>query len=112
MDIVVSALVGECFKFPKGTELVSAVYAVSFSKDIRQPVEIGIQHCVSLENEEQAQQLVFAKTPLHEPLPPHFKLIEGGEFPFRIRRGFINITNVTSCLIGILKFVNSGQSRG
>ena len=44
MDIVVGALVGGCFKFPEGTELVSAVYAVSFSKDILQPVQIGIQH--------------------------------------------------------------------
>ena len=32
MDIVVGALVGGCFKFPEGTELVSTVYAVSFSK--------------------------------------------------------------------------------
>ena len=108
-DIVVSALIGGHFQFPKSTELVSAVYAVSISRDIQQPVRIDIQHCVSLKNQQQAQQLVFAIAPLDGAVPFCFKIIEGGNFPLDSQYGFINQHNVTSCLIGILKLNLEGK---
>ena len=108
-DIVVSALIGGHFQFPEDTELVSAVYAMSFSKDISQPVRIDIQHCVSLKNEQQSQQLVFAIAPLDGGLPFHFEIIKGGNFPLDSQYGSLNESDVTSFLIGILKLKNDGK---
>ena len=108
-DIVVSALIGGKFQFPEGTELVSAVYAMSFSKDISHPVRIDIQHCVSLINEQQQQQLVFAVAPLDQALPFRFEIIKGGNFPLDSQYGSLNKSDVTSLLIGILKLKNDGK---
>ena len=110
-DIVVSALISGRFQFPEGTELVSAVYVLSFSKDIPQQARIDIQHCVSLKNEQQAQQLQFAIAPLDRALPFNFEIIGGGVFPLNSQYGFINRSNITSCLIGILKLNNGGKLR-
>ena len=108
-DIVVSALIGGHFQFPERTELVSAVYAMSFSKDTSQPVRIDIQHCVSLKNEQQQQQLVFAVAPLDGGLPFRFEIIEGGNFPLDSEYGSLNKSDVTSFLIGIVKLNNDGK---
>ena len=48
-------MVGGKLQFPEGTELVSAVYAVGFSKKLLELVEMEIQHCVNLTNEEQGK---------------------------------------------------------
>ena len=64
------ALVGGKFQFPEGTELVSAVYAVAFAKKLLEPVEMEIQHCVSLENEQQINYLSFVKAPLNQAVLP------------------------------------------
>ena len=108
-DIVVSALIGGHFQFPEHTELVSAVYAMSFSKDISQPVRIDIQHCVSLKSEQQQQQLAFVIAPLDRALPFRFKIIEGGNFPLDSEYGSLNKSDVTSFLIGIVKLNNDGK---
>ena len=108
-DIVVSALIGGKFQFPENTELVSAVYAMSFSKDISQPVRIDIQHCVSLKNEQHQQQLVFAIAPLDGGLPFRFEIVKGGNFPIDSQYGSLNKSDVTSLLIGILKLKTDGK---
>ena len=80
-EVVVKALVGGKFQFPEGTELVSAVYAVAFAKKLFEPVEMEIQHCVNLTNEEQGKYLSFvstAKTHRHD--PNKFEFVEGGVF--------------------------------
>ena len=80
-EVVVKALVGGKFQFPEGTELVSAVYAVAFAKKLLEPVEMEIQHCVNLTNEEQGKYLSFvstAKTHRHD--PNKFEFVEGGVF--------------------------------
>ena len=51
-EVVVKALVGGKFQFPEGTELVSAVYAISFAKELKQPVKLD---CVSLESKTTAE---------------------------------------------------------
>ena len=72
---------GGKFEFPEGTELVSAVYAISFAKELLQPVKLDVQHCVSLESKQQLKHLSFVKASLkHRVLPYKFERIDGGEF--------------------------------
>ena len=78
-EVVVKALVGGKFQFPEGTELVSAVYAVAFAKKLLKAVEMEIQHCVILTNEEQGKRLSFvstAKTHRHHPNKFEFVKVE------------------------------------
>ena len=80
-EVVVKVLVGGKFQFPEGTELVSAVYAVAFAKKLLEPVEMEIQHCVNLTNEEQGKYLSFVSTAnTHRHDPNKFEFVEGGVF--------------------------------
>ena len=80
-EVSIAAIVGGNFKFPSGTSLVSAVYAVSVSKDLLRPVQLCIQHCVSLETQEHTNYLSFVTADLYQPeLPYQFKLENGGQF--------------------------------
>ena len=89
-EVVVKALVGGKFEFPEGTELVSAVYVVAFAKKLLKPVEMEIQHCVNLTNEEQGKHLSFVSTAKdNQNHPNKFELIEGGEFNPGTRYGSI-----------------------
>ena len=49
VEVAITALVGGEFILPEDTELVSAVYAISVSKPLLKPVQLEIQHCVSIE---------------------------------------------------------------
>ena len=69
---------GGKFRFPEGTELVSAVYAVTFTNTLSDTVEIEIQHCVNLVNEEQGKHLSFVSTAKHDQLK--FEFVKGGMF--------------------------------
>ena len=77
-EFAVKALMGGKFRFPEGTELVSAVYAVAFTDTLSDTVEIEIQHCVNLMNEEQGKYLSFVSTAKHDQLK--FEFIKGGIF--------------------------------
>ena len=66
------------FQFPEGTELVSAIYAVAFTHTLSDTVEIEIQHCVNLMNEEQGKHLSFVSTAKHDQLK--FEFVKGGKF--------------------------------
>ena len=80
-EVVVKALVGGKFQFPEGTELVSAVYAVAFAKKLLEPIEMEIQHCVLLTNDEQGKSLSFVSTAKNlRDNPKKFEFVEGGVF--------------------------------
>ena len=80
-EVAITALAGGEFEFPKGSELVSAVYVISISKPLQKPLTINIQHCVALETSEQCNSLQFMRAPLNNGIPPyHFKPILGGDF--------------------------------
>ena len=103
-EIVLKALVGGEFTFPEGTELVSAVYAFSFSKKLLQPVKLEIQHCVSLKSKEQFKYISFVESPSSLTVPPYgFQQIEGGEFFMENRYGCITCT--PHCLVGIVLYL-------
>ena len=80
-EVSITALAGGEFKFPKGNELVSAVYAISISKPLLKPLTVKIQHCVSLETPEQCNSLQFVRALLNNRTPPYqFKPLPGGYF--------------------------------
>ena len=81
-DISVQVIPTENFEFPKDTKLVSAVYAISASNKLIKPVEIGIQHCVTVDRQQLCQSLMFAKAACNDlpNMPYKFEPVEGGMF--------------------------------
>ncbi len=80
-DVAVFALVGGNFQLPKDTELVSAVFSISFQKKINQPIQLHMEHCVALETERHTTQLSFIATGKGHSKEEHvFEFIEGGNF--------------------------------
>ncbi|XP_019853209.1 PREDICTED: uncharacterized protein LOC109582741 [Amphimedon queenslandica] len=85
--MAITALVGGNFILPKGTVLVSAVYAISVSKPLLKPLVIELQHCVDLRTNAQADCLKFVRAPLKSPY--EFSPIDGGSFNVGRRYGSI-----------------------
>ena len=80
-QVLIKALVGGKFQFPDAVELVSALYVIQFPENFLQPVELEIQHCVTLKSLQQFKYLSFIIAPIDESVPPYkFQFIEGGKF--------------------------------
>ena len=80
-EVALSALVGGQFQFPEGTEPISAVYAISVSNPLLQPIKLEIQHCADLVTEDQTKYLSFATAFNKQHLLPYkFQLTKGGHF--------------------------------
>ena len=79
-EVAMAALVGGQFQLPDGTELISAVYALSVSKPLLKPVKLEIQHCADLITEDHTSYLSFAAASVNVGLPYQFQLKEGGQF--------------------------------
>ena len=82
-DIAIKSIVAGQFEFPEGTDLVSAVYAISVSKRLTKPVKLDIQHCIAITREEQGRFLSFVRAQCNQPqLPYQFELLDNaGTFP-------------------------------
>ena len=57
--VAVTTLVSGPFIIPKGTMLVSAVYAISISNPLLKALVIDVQHCVDITNDGQSHCLKF-----------------------------------------------------
>ena len=81
-QVLIKVLVGGKFQFPDKVELVSALYVIQFPENfLQQPVELEIQHCVSLKSSRHFKYLSFVIAPTHESVPPYrFQFIDGGKF--------------------------------
>ena len=80
-QVLIKALVGGKFQFPDKVELVSALYVIRFPDKFLQPVELEIEHCVSVECSQQFKNLSFIIAPIDESVPPYkFQYIKGGKF--------------------------------
>ena len=90
-DISVEVILSGNFEFPKNTELVSAVYAISASSKLSKPVQIEIQHCVTVDKEQLSQSLMFAKAACNDlpNVPYKFEPVEGGMF--HVNRNYADI---------------------
>ena len=101
-EVSIAAIVRGQFKCPSGTMLVSAVYAISVSKALLQPVQLSIQHYVSIETQEHTGYLSFVTADLYRPdLPYKMQLEEGGQFYPGNQYGSINLTKFS--IKGIIK---------
>ena len=108
-EVAVLALAGGNFHFPKGTQLVSAVYSISFEKKINQPVQLEIEHCVSLTTEWQTTHLQFVATGKDRSLEKNvFDFIEGGQFQIGENYGYIE--KMHFCETGVVLSENSSSS--
>ena len=93
-DIAIKAIVAGQFEFPEGTDLVSAVYAISVSKKLTQPVILEMQHCVAISSEKQGRFLSFVRAKCNQPnLPYQFELLDGGIFSPRSDYGKISCSH-------------------
>ena len=100
-EVAVVALVGGQFVFPKNTKVVSAIYAVTVSKLLLQPLRLDLQHCVNLVQPSQTRHLKFAIALVNTPnLPYEFSPVEGGEFTVNSYYG--SICRSKFCLVGIV----------
>ena len=98
--ISVVALAGGPFIFPENTVLVSAVYAISVSRQLLKPFKLELQHCVRLKEQSQTKFLKFVTAPISSKnLPLQFTPIEGGEFP--IGSSYGSVKRGKYCLMGI-----------
>uniref|UniRef100_A0A1X7TNV3 Uncharacterized protein n=1 Tax=Amphimedon queenslandica TaxID=400682 RepID=A0A1X7TNV3_AMPQE len=109
-EVAVTALAGGNFKVPKGTVLVSAVYAISVSKGLLKPLVIELQHCVDLRNTSQTGCLKFVRAPLKSPNAYQFSIVEGGSFSVGNRYG--SIERDEFCALSIVHVGNGDTPNG
>uniref|UniRef100_A0A1X7TH11 Uncharacterized protein n=1 Tax=Amphimedon queenslandica TaxID=400682 RepID=A0A1X7TH11_AMPQE len=109
-EVAVTALAGGNFKVPKGTMLVSAVYAISVSKGLLKPLVIELQHCVDLRKTSQTGCLKFVRAPLKSPNAYQFSIVEGGSFSVGNRYG--SIERDEFCAFGIVHVGNGDTPNG
>lgn len=89
--ISVKAVISGQFEIPEGTELVSVLYAISCSERLNKSVTIEIEHCVSLENDEDCQYLSFGIARCYKNTPPYtFEMVDDGIFSPCSKFGKIN----------------------
>ena len=103
-EVAVTALVNGSFKIPKGTVLVSAVYAISVSKPLLKSLIIELQHCVDLRNTGQISHLKFVRGPLKSSY--QLSPVEGGSFSVGKRYG--SIKHDQFCVMGIVAEISDG----
>ena len=90
-DVAVKALVRGQFKFPDGSVLVSAIYAVYAPRKLLKPATLEIQHCADVQNEEHCKTLQFVVASCtQETLPYEFTAIPGGRFSCNSQFGSID----------------------
>ena len=102
VEVAITALVGGEFILPEDSELVSAVYTISVSKPLLKPVQLEIQHCVSIETHSHANYLSFI-TSSSECCPFQFQSVDEGSFPVGGRYGSILISEFS--LWGIIQTI-------
>ena len=108
-QVLIKALVGGKFLFPDDVELVSALYVIQFPENFLQPVELEIQHCVTLNSSRQFKYLSFITAPVDESTPPYkFHFIEGGKF--YTHRQYGKIVRSKFCIMGIVLKSNGDTS--
>ena len=101
-EVTVLALAGGNFQLPKGTELVSAVFSISFEREISRPIGVHIEHCASLETKWQTTQLRFVATTGkdHSQNKTVFNYIEGGQFEIGNKYGYME--RMHFCELGVV----------
>ena len=100
-EVAVLALIGGNFQIPEGTELVSAIFSVSFAKEVNRPVQVEIEHCVELTSPNDADEMIFVATDTSG--GEVFKAVNGAKFPPNNRYGITDQLHFSSRFIAILR---------
>ena len=79
--------------FPKGSELVSAVYDVSTKGPFPKPVTVRLQHCVPIDSENEASTMTFVIADTAQGPPYKFYPLNGGSFTHRSSYAEIQLTH-------------------
>ena len=102
VELAIAVLVGGEFQFPKETEAVSAIYSLSITKPLAQPIKFKIQHCAQLVTQDHTAYLTFVKASSNQDiLPYNFQIVEGGRFYPGSQYGSILLHHF--CLVTIVK---------
>ena len=82
------------FQLPSNSELLSAIYWVSSPHKFTKPITVEIQHCASLSNDEQCEQLTFVRTICtQKELPYIFEEHVGGVFSHHSSYGSVSLSH-------------------
>ena len=93
---VKAALTGQ-FEFPKGSELVSAVYWFYSPQKFSNPVSVAIQHCAK---QSVSSTLSFVKAMCSQKeLPYKFQPLQGGVFTSHSSYGSISLTQFSGVAV-------------
>ena len=100
-NISIDVVMAGDFTFPEGMEPVSAIYIVSVSSVLCQPLLLRLQHCVDLELAKDQSHLSFYRAPLNKSVPPYnFRPINGGRFIVGSQYGEIELQSFSAVVIG------------
>lgn len=80
------------YKFPKGYELVSAVYDIKANKTFPRPLTVKLQHSVPIHDEKEAKLMSFVKASSEQGPPYTFEPI-GGDFHCESSYGLIELNH-------------------
>ena len=97
--VAVKALISCRFQFPKGFQLISALYAISPGRKFKKEVKISFQHCLLIERAEQLERLFIIKA--HPTGPENgytFQIVSGGIF--RIGSQYCEVWMSDSSMVG------------
>ena len=101
-QVNVKASLSGQFEFPENSELVSPIYWISTSKNLRfsRPLTVHIQHCGTVEDRDDSD-LSFVVAKCTQPdLPYKFKFLDGGLFTPYSSYGSISVTHFSG--LGII----------
>ena len=108
-SVAVKARISGRFTLPEGTELVSALYAISAERKFRKDAKIEIEHCLLLESETQTKLLHFINAHQTGPGTPYiFNIQKGGEFP--LKNSYAALCQSEFSIIGIVTEVPGSSS--
>ena len=101
--VAVKALISGRFRFPKGFQLISALYAISPGRKFIKDVKITLQHCFLLERAEQLDRLCIVKAQPTEPENPYdFQIVNGGVFNARKQYCEVWLSDFSIVAAGVL----------
>ena len=100
-EVTIKALVGGQFELPERTNLISGIYAISFSQKLLKPVKLSVEHCSAMKKH-WYKHLWFIRAEFDDlPAVSPFQCVHGGEFPYDSRYGSIFRTEF--CIFGIVR---------
>ena len=101
--VAVKALISGRFIFPKGFQLISALYAISPGRKFTKDVKIALQHCFLIQRAEQLKRLCIVKAFPTKPTNPYvFEIVKGGVFRFGSQYCEVWLSDFSDVAAGIL----------